>query len=484
MSSSEYVKPDIKTNFSKTPITLYFLLALVLYAFGFLSFIDIIFDPQNRETLDKIATTITTIIGLEGFIDSFVPFMVLFVIAFVLFSIILGYLIVWLMSRLAMEVTVITIILVPIIIMVIGGMVALAAVVETELLFVGIIIVVVGAVLLLLAIWKFQSFKRAGTFVEFSAKLVLDEKAVLWSPILLGLFNLVTGFFILFGFLEINKVFTVATSGAESTEISPIGVILGLAFAYIYLIIYLGVYYTLNAFVVSYASDWYRGLDPDRQSATKDVKSVFPIIIKFAAAMATVRLLAQVAQQGMYRSASGRGRGGGAAAALIGSIIAGIVFSIIAAVWQFINYFTLVSIVQKKGNLTDSIKDSASTTWNSLLDVIVGETGYGLTMFVFALINTVIWFATGIAVGYLVFPGEFIFWIGFGVIFFILSTFSYGIATSPMSISFKTFLYSYADDYADGFRKPSRLPAEFIDEFKLIQGYDKKRKMKDPSEFI
>ena len=42
-----------------------------------------------------------------------------------------------------------------------------------------------------------------GKFVEFSAKLVLDEKAVLGMPIILGIFTIITGLFIIIIFLTI-----------------------------------------------------------------------------------------------------------------------------------------------------------------------------------------------------------------------------------------------------------------------------------------
>ncbi|MFW9930591.1 MAG: hypothetical protein ACFFD1_14475 [Candidatus Thorarchaeota archaeon] len=482
MSGSEYVKPDIKTNFSRGPTIIYFLLVIVLYFFGLISCYLVITEPENQATFDNLTNGIKDLIGVSL---PFLPFFLGFIILFLLISLVLGYFVVWLMSKIAMEVTMITIIVFPFFFIVIGLFIGYASLSQSNYdgMVVGFLPMAFGLLLYILVIWKWKSFKRAGQFVEFSAQLTLDEKAVLWAPILMGLFNIVTGLFIIFGMWEINSLF-VTTNNSES-QLSPIGAIISFVFAYIYLIIYLGVSYSLNALVISYATDWYRGLDPDIKSATKDVKQVFPIIVKFSVAMASIKIIAQVLANGTRNTTtSNRGNAGSMVAFLILSSLAWFVFSIIGAIWMFLNYFTLISIVQNKKGLGESIKDSAKTTWNSFLDVVAGESGYGLTMFVFFFINIIIWAVAGFALGYLMFPDSVIIWIVFAVVLIILSSVFYNMVTFPMKVAFRTFLYSYAKDYLDGFKKPSKLPIELRDEFKSLAQEHDKRRMRDPTQYL
>ncbi|MCK5345486.1 MAG: hypothetical protein KAR20_18885, partial [Candidatus Heimdallarchaeota archaeon] len=339
--------------------------------------------------------------------------------------------------------------------------------------------------LLAFVVWKFRVIERSGKFVEFSAQLVLDEKAVLAMPLLLGIYSIITGFFMLFGFLKIYSLFEV-TNALGETELSYPGLIMAIIFEYFYLIVYLGVYYSLSAGVISYASDWYRGLDPDLGSAMKDVRQVFPIILKFAFAMATVKIIMQIftgAARGQTTRTGGR-NAGAAIGGLIFAAIASLMISIIGAIWMFLNYFTLVSIVQNKKGLGDSIKDSAKTTWGALVDVLVGETGFGLTTFIFAVVNSLIWVGIGFSLGFAV-TQELTYGIVFAVIFVFLGTLPYNVVTMPMKVAFRTFIYSYAKDSVEGFKKPSRLPAELRNEFKTLSRKDvKKRGMRDPSEYF
>ncbi|UCE14993.1 MAG: hypothetical protein JSV04_07390 [Candidatus Heimdallarchaeota archaeon] len=478
MSASSYKKPDIQTDFSSMPTWLYLVIVVILYAFGAFSFFDYITQPENEEFLKSMSDVLTTIIPVTL---PFLPLLLAFIAIFLFITIIMAYVIVWIMSKVAQEVTIVVSILFPIIMMGFGGLIF---VYDPELYFVALIIAGIGALFFIFVIWKFTMIKRSGQFVEFSAQLVLDEKAVLAMPILLGIYSIITGFFMLFGFLEILSLFTVETSPGE-TEISPIAYIFVMLFEYIYLIVYLGVYYSLSAGVISYASDWYRGLDPDLSSAMKDVRQVFPIILKFAFAMATVKVIIQIFTSAMQSQAreSRRAGGGAVVGAIIAGVIGGIVISIIGAIWMFLNYFTLVSIVQNKKGLKDSIKDSAYTTWNSLLDVLVGESGFGLTTFIFAIINSLLWILVGFTIGYSV-AQDFMFGVIFAIIFLVLGFLPYSVVTQPMKVAFRAFLYSYAKDTVEGYKKPSRLPEELQSEFRTLSSYDRRRRMRDPSQYF
>ncbi|OLS16699.1 MAG: hypothetical protein HeimC3_52090 [Candidatus Heimdallarchaeota archaeon LC_3] len=480
--STTYEKPVIETNHSNTPTILFLIVALLLYGWGFFSTILFFIDAKNQPLIDEISAGITITLGLSV---GLAPFILLFLILFIPLMIVLSYLLVKMIAKFAQEVTIIVSVLFPIILIGVG---ILIFTLSTESFMIALIIGGIGAILLLIVIWKFQSLKRAGKFVEFSAQLVLDEKAVLWMPILLGLFTMFSGFFLLFGFAEINSLFMESTP--EGDQLSAPGMILAFLFSYFYLIIYFGIYYSLNAGVISYALDWYRGLDPDINSAAKDVRQMLPIILTFAFATATIKMIMQLVMSAGRQSGTRSGRGGNQTASLVFVAISGFIISIIGAIWQFINYFTLVAIIENKQGLKDSIKDSAKTRWNSFLDVLVGDTGFGLAMFIFFVINSLIWFVVGFGLGFIIFPNGVaglswtVFAIIFGIVFIFLGSFPYNIVTAPMRIAFTSFLYAYAKDSLEGFQKPSKLPMELTNEFKQLQKARDKRKMRDPTQYF
>lgn len=485
MSVSSYKKPDIKTDFSSTPTWIYLIVVVALYVFGAYAFFAFVFDPANASILADLSEGLQILVPVT--LD-FLPLLITFIVMFLVLTVIFAYLILWIMSKIAKQVTVAVSFLFPIVLMTIGALLFGGGFIfpnedQAGASMAGIFLIIFGALLLAFVVWKIKMIARSGKFVEFSAQLVLDEKAVLAMPILLGIYSIITGFFMLFGFLHIYNLFAVQdTLGA--TELSWPGLILAIVFEYIYLIVYLGVYYSLSAGVISYASDWYRGLDPDLGSAMKDVRQVFPIILKFAFAMATVKIIMQAFTGGMRRQRIGQGRNRGIVGGLILAAIAGFVISILGAIWMFLNYFTLVSIVQNKQGLKDSIKDSAKTTWNSLMDVLIGESGFGLATFIFAVVNTLIWIVMGFGLGFAV-TQELTYGIVFAAIFFFLGMFPYNIVTMPMKVAFRTFIYSYAKDTIEGYKKPSRLPAELRTEFKTLSHKDVKRRgMRDPSEYF
>ena len=488
MSVSSYKKPDIKTEFSSIPSWVYLLIALVLYAFGTYAFVDYIVDPANAAILENISSGLSVLVPISL---PFLPLLIAFGLVFLVITLILAYILVWIMSKIAQEVTIAVCILFPLFMIGFGAIMAgggllLSGEEQAAVSLVGMLIAGLGVLFLIFVIWKFTMIKRSGKFVEFSAQLVLDEKAVLAMPLLLGIFSIITGFFMLFGFLKIVNLFSVQNTSGES-ELSMIGTIVAIIFEYIYLIVYLGVYYSLSAGVISYASDWYRGLDPDLNSAMKDVRQVFPIIIKFAFAMATVKLIMQIATGGgrsqRMRTTQGRQQPGAVIAGLVLAAFASIIISILGAIWMFLNYFTLISIVQNKRGLKDSIKDSAKTTWNALLDVLVGETGFGLATFIFAIINSLLWIIIGFGFG-LVVGQQLGFGIFFAIVFLILGILPYNVVTMPMKVAFRSFIYSFAKDSIEGFKKPSRLPAELRNEFKTLSTKPRKRGMTDPSKYF
>jgi hypothetical protein len=487
MSVSNYKKPNIKTNFSNIPTWLYLVVVVALYSFGAISFLSFINDPENASILDQLSEAFRVLVPLTM---DFLPLLIVFIVIFLIATFILAYIILWIMSKVAKEVTIFVSVLFPVLMIVFGILMVGGGILMPDdqigASMMGMILAGFGFLLLAFVVWKFRVIARSGKFVEFSARLVLDEKAVLAMPLLLGVYSIITGFFMLFGFLEIYSLFEVTNAMGEQ-ELSYPGLILAIIFEYFYLIVYLGVYYSLSAGVISYASDWYRGLDPDLGSAMKDVRQVFPVILKFAFAMASVKIIMQIftgATRGQATRSRGRGNAGAAIGGLIFAALAAFMISILGAIWMFLNYFTLVSIVQNKKGLSDSIKDSAKTTWGALVDVLVGESGFGLTTFIFAIVNSLLWLGAGFALGIAV-TQEFMFGVVLAIIFVFLGSLPYNVVTMPMKVAFRTFIYSYAKDSIEGFKKPSRLPAELRDEFKVLARKDVKRRgMRDPAEYF
>ena len=485
MGMSAYKKPNIKTNFSNIPTIIFVLITLFLYFFGLFSFYEYFSSPQGQDFIKLIEDNLPTIISIG---TAVLPFVLAFLFFYVVISLFFSFILLWIMSKIAEEVTIVVTLALPLILIGLGILVL-----GVGGGIIGIILAGIGGLFLLLVLYKFRALKRAGKFVEFSAKLALDEKAVLVFPIIMGLFTLITGLFMMASYWEINQLIVNYLQTQYPQQASNIGTIVSLLFEYLYLIIFLGLSYIFNALVISYAGDWYRGLDPDINSARKDVRDVLPIILKFAFAMATVQMLFRALGRMMSGggSSTGTGRSGGRRGtgldlnflSVLG-IIGFFVVALFGAIWQFINYFTLISIVQNKQNLTTSIKDSASKRWHGFLDILVGDTGFGLTMFIFMVLNALIWFAAGFGIGYVALGNDLVIGLVVGVLFIVLSLFPYQIVTNPLNTSFKTFLYCYADDSTSGFSKPSRLPAELRNDFKNIQSRAGKRRMRDPSKIL
>lgn len=479
MGNSGYVKPDIRTNFSNIPTIIFILITLFLYVFGLFSFYEYYISPQGQAFFKLISDNLSTIINVGV---SITPYALAFLFFYLVIAIFFSWLLLFIISKIGQEVTIVVTIAAPIILLGIGALFIAAG------SLIGLIFLVFGGILLLVLIFKFTALKRAGKFLEFSAQLSLDEKAVLVAPIILGLFTLISGLFMMASYWEINQLVITYLKGQNSDTVQNIGTIVAFIFEYFYLIIYLGISYILNAMVISYAGDWYRGLDPDLKSARKDIRDVLPIILKFAFAMATVQMIFTAFARGSSSQIGGAAQGGRRGGNNLGGglvlVIVGWLFmTIFGAIWAFLNYFTLISIVQKKQNLTNSIKDSAKTMWHSFLDVLVAETGYGPTMLIFAILFGLMWFGTGFGIGFFVFGSDIVFAFVFGILFIVLSTFPYTVISMPMNTSFKTFLYSYAQDYTEGFKKPSKLPVELRDDFKYIQQNVNKRKMRDPTQY-
>jgi hypothetical protein len=442
---------------SPLPVALFILVAAALYGFAAFSFLDLV-DRHESE----INTAIEDLNEFMPVIEEALPFIGVFVAILFILSLLLSYALLKLMKHTAATVTVVVAFIVPIIFILIGiGLIA-----TVVLSFVGLILVLVGLLLLGLAYWQRQRLRRAGKFLEFSAHLALDEKAILGAPVIMAILSVTSLFAMGISFLEIYDLWGVYVEtdqyGGSTTELDTVGAIFAMLIEYCYLILYFGIYYVLSGFVVSYAYDWYRDeIDPDIKTAWRDVKPVIPVILGFAFIRATIQMLLRFLRNMATREARA-GRGGISLFFIIGYIVS----SFAASIFRFFTYFALPAIVIKKKGLKQSIKDSADLVWDNWLQVLVSDIGVGLALFIFAIANAVGWAVLGIALGYFIL--ETYEWaIVMGVIFLIFSFVVFTMIRMPLSVAFSTFLYAYALDRREGFKKPSRLPQELRDEFDI-----------------
>lgn len=462
-------------NHGKFSLFLFLLLVLVLYGFGIYSIYDLIIIKYPAE-FDSILIVLGTIIP---FLSQGIPYLLLALVIFFVLCLILGWIILQLMRHLATPVVLFMSFLIPGVMIWIGIIISLLA----PIALIGYVVLIFGVLLLLFAIWNQRRLRRAGKFVEFAARLVLEEKALLIAPIIVALFTIFAGMIMGFSFLEIYDSWGVFTEG--SVELSELGSFVGLFIEYIYLIVYFGLYYIIGGFIVSYAFDWYRKEDPSLKTAWNDVRQVLSPLLWFGIIRATLEMITRVLGRGARRSATTTGkRRNEQIFTVFLFLITSVIVSIIIGLYRFFTYFTLPAIVVKKKGVRDSIRDSAKIVWNNWLDLMVGETGFGLAMFFFNIINFVLWGATGAYVGYLIFStveGAFV----IGIVAIIFSTIPMSIVTYPMGTAFKTFLYAYALDRESGFKHPSRLPAELKGEFsQVIVDLEKRgarRKIPQPS---
>lgn len=448
---------------SPLPIALFIIAALGLYGFAAFSFVDL-YDRHESE----INAAVEDAGDYMPVFKEALPFIMLFLSIMLILSLLLSYGLLKLMKRTAATVTVVVAYVVPIIFILIGiGLVA-----TVVLSMVGFILILVGLLLLGLAYWQRQRLKRAGKFLEFSAHLALDEKAILWAPVIMAIFSVVSLLAMGITFLEIYDIWGVyveTDQGSSTTELDTVGVIIALIVQYFYLILYFSVYYVLSGFVVSYAYDWYRDeIDPDIKTAWRDVKPVIPVILGFALIRATIQMVLRVLRN---MAASEARKGSGISIFLFIGLI---VSSFAASIFRFFTYFTLPAIVIRKKGLKQSIKDSADLVWDNWLQVLVGDLGLGLALMLFAIANGVGWAVLGIVLGYIILQ-TYEWAIIMGVIFFIFSFVVFTMIRMPLAVAFSTFLYAYAMDRREGFKKPSRLPQELRDTFDARMQYHNQR---------
>ncbi|MHA1169340.1 MAG: hypothetical protein ACTSRU_16055, partial [Candidatus Hodarchaeales archaeon] len=400
----------------------------------------------------------------------------------------------WIMSKIAAEVSVIMTLSIPVLIFIFAGVVFGLAVKfgENEIaLYLGGGIAIIGILSLLIAFWKFKAIIRAGMFIEFAAELIIENKSLYIFPILIALSSAITfilgsvsGLWIMIkGDEALAAIAAVAGTTAYENQALIVngGRALGLfVVEFFYLLFFFVLYYTLNGMIMAYAARWYQGEDPGPRSAVRDVRQVLPIIIKFATFTTIVHLILQAFRDRQKKMPFPLKQ------------IFGFILWIVGAFYRFFTYFTLPAIVIRKKGFVSSAMESGKLVWKSGIDVLIGETGFGLVMFVFRIVNSLLWALVGFSVGAglsEVAGGGLIQNIIIGFIVAIvfaaaLSTLSMALIVMPMKSAFTCFLYCYAIDMEMGSSKATKLPSSLKSEFKTISKNaidNNRRKMSDPT---
>ncbi|MHA1451088.1 MAG: hypothetical protein ACTSP4_16930 [Candidatus Hodarchaeales archaeon] len=391
------------------------------------------------------------------------------------------------MSKIATEVSVITAFAVPFLLFIFAAVIGFTLTAQVDMssgIIFGGIFALAGLTSLAIVLWKLSTIIRAGKFVEFSAQLILDNKSLYIFPVLMSVSVAITFIMAAFSGIWIWIKYNIALEAiVEESQQQVITILAGLGFViteFFYLMLFFIIYYILTGMVMSYAARWYRGEDPGPRTAIHDIKQVMPVIITYAAFTTTVHMVLKNLQR-QAREAK-----------FPLNIILGGILWIIGSFYAFFTYFTLPAIVIQKQGFKDSAVNSGKLVWNSAIDVMIGDTGFNMVMFVFSLMNRIIWGILGFVLGAGlseaaggVLVENMIVGLITGLIFFILfAQFSMSLINMPMKAAFTTFLYCYAIDVSEGFRQPSKLPVELRNDFSALAERaiaENRRKMREPS---
>ncbi|NHJ88067.1 MAG: CTL/SLC44 family protein [Asgard group archaeon] len=315
------------------------------------------------------------------------------------------------------------------------------------------------AVVLIIGLFtNIRKFKRAGEFMKFTGSVVLAEKGMVIAPIFVSIVSMIN-FFTMASIFAYLVILFYDGSGLEW-----LGYIIGALASFLQLIVYYGIFYVAESINTTYAYEWYRKRDPDMKFCVKNVSGKFGPIFTFGVVSALVRWL-----QNMLRNSAASAKGN--AAGIILAILARAIAAIIGFVFKYLTYFTLPAIVIEGTKFKDGVSRSFSLLKRYYMDVLIRETGVERAMGLTQLISCFIYGLIGVIVGLVIklsYPS--ITWttamlvtvipmviFGFIPTFFIFR---------PMKTAYLTFVFAYAQDEEEGFRLPTRMPAELRGDMK------------------
>ncbi|MEX0567699.1 MAG: hypothetical protein Q6363_000875, partial [Candidatus Njordarchaeota archaeon] len=253
-----------------------------------------------------------------------------------------------------------------------------------------------------------------------------------------------------------------------------LGIIVAVTFIVIF---FLGLWANLfldtffSAAIVRIVHDWYRSPEVDVASFKKGIKEAWEVagnLAKYALVFALLSLLIQMA-----KSYAKKGRGAGAIAAKFVAWI----LQLTEDVLKFLGFYMIPAMVIRKTGFRKSLEDSIHKLRDLFIETLAGMFGFEIVLGIIAFIVSTIFGVLGYFVGIYVFSplfgiptgAEFVAGIISAFAFFFLSLIPIGIATSAVSVSWKTILYEYGLDieYAmQGTFLPARLPGDVREMFR------------------
>ena len=328
---------------------------------------------------------------------------------------------------------------------------------------------VAGAIALAIGVGVFVFFlifrKRislTGRMIELAAKSVIDEKGLLLLVLLKTILIAITG--IMWLAATIFTAWTLYNFLYPSGYATATAVIAGifLMFMGFWVLEFLSFFF--NAAMVRVVHDWYRSPEVDVASVRKGIGKAWEVsgsLAKYALIFAILSFIIYLA-----RSYSRRGRGRGAIAARIVAWVTGFTHDVL----KFLGFYMIPAMVIRKAGFKTAFRDSVNKLRDLFIETIAGMFGFEIVLGFLAFITAGSMGIIGYFIGYYVFspivginmdPTTVGLISGIGL--FVLSLIPIGLATSAVSVAWKTILYEYGLDVefaSRGIALPSRLPED------------------------
>lgn len=272
-------------------------------------------------------------------------------------------------------------------------------------------------------------WKASITIVKQSWALLLEDKEIMWFPVLssltglLALIVMATGYF----FLSLGGDWSSFQEGSESQMNADSYALL---FVYYLVMMFIVNFFETGIYIIVHAR--FNGGDLNfRDGINGAIENSWKIFI-WSCISATVGVV--------LRAISDRSK-------LIGKIVA----MLLGAAWTILTYFSLPALIIGKKGIVDSFKESASLirrTWGEaiIINLGVGLFFSGLFFLLFAL-----------CIGIAILVPSFTVIIGL-IIFFVIAIIVLSVISSALSSIFKLALYEYATTG----RVPNGFSAELV----------------------
>jgi hypothetical protein len=437
---------------SKLPFYFVLVCLFAVYLLGSIQLYKLLITRDVSNVLRAIGEFITNNFGIIA----------LTILLLIIFSIIFVYVILKFASKYGKQLTIFVGLAFPIIIIIFVVVLMVLAPASIPAL---IFFLLFPIVFLIIALLKYERLKLAGELVSMSASVILAEKEILLLSFLSGLFIFVT---MIFDLLMVSYLWDILIYENEITAY----IVAFLAFLASAWVIY-SISFYFDGAIIAIVDDWYRNPDKDVANIRKGLKRAFdflgPIVLLgfIFAILSAIERLSRLAQMRI------RARGGGAAIILLILLIIRLIVSLFRAIFEFITFFTLPSIIIEQKGLKEGIKRSARLVWNHFIDVLLAYTAvnwaYGLLVLISFVLFGVAGFATGYFFLYYFLPFDrFIAALIMLLIFLVIGFIPTYIMIRPLYTVYRTLLLEYAIDRENKFTLPSRLPEHLKVKFEDI----------------